>query len=326
MLLFLCLEILGPEIVLTKRLSAKFPHTTFPSPVPPSKIYETCNHKPCQISEKSFRTQQCETYNQTPFRNKIYTWEEFDASELISTNLFSPCKLYCKAQGHEFFYALNDQVIDGTECRLESDHLLKKPTTPKSLLTYVENPTKTICVDGVCQKLGCDGNLNSTAKLDSCGICNGKNHLCRETAQDLMFTKFPIFGSNLIATLPENCRNINLTVDWRFTHEFDNFVLDFALGDDQSNQLLEVPPVKSTQKVKNYFIGGPINQSLKIIISITNLVGLSFNSIYGQKIGKISFVAPIGEGLKVNFDPFTPVGVNFYQSDRCSTTGKFLAF
>ena len=37
---------------------------------------------------------------------------------------------------------------------------------------------KGICVDGQCQKLGCDKQLNSKLEMDACGICGGVGDAC----------------------------------------------------------------------------------------------------------------------------------------------------
>ncbi|KAE8279026.1 ADAMTS-like protein 1 [Larimichthys crocea] len=53
---------------------------------------------------------------------------------------------------------LAPKVLDGTRCYTESLDM---------------------CISGVCQIVGCDHELGSTAKEDNCGICNGDGSSCR---------------------------------------------------------------------------------------------------------------------------------------------------
>lgn len=36
------------------------------------------------------------------------------------------------------------------------------------------------CVNGICRPAGCDNQLDSDAKLDKCGVCNGNNDTCHD--------------------------------------------------------------------------------------------------------------------------------------------------
>ena len=56
--------------------------------------------------------------------------------------------------------------------------------TPKRLRDKVKDETLCgegdlrICVSGKCQKVGCDLQLGSDAKLDKCGVCGGNGVFC----------------------------------------------------------------------------------------------------------------------------------------------------
>ena len=44
--------------------------------------------------------------------------------------------------------------------------------------TPCHDDSNDICVDGECQKLGCDLKLNSNLERDICGVCGGKGEGC----------------------------------------------------------------------------------------------------------------------------------------------------
>ncbi|KAL7833362.1 hypothetical protein AOLI_G00283220 [Acnodon oligacanthus] len=68
------------------------------------------------------------------------------------------CKLYCIAEDFDFFFAMSSKVKDGTSC---SDNRLD------------------VCIDGMCEPVGCDQVLGSSAALDACGLCKGDNSTCK---------------------------------------------------------------------------------------------------------------------------------------------------
>lgn len=69
------------------------------------------------------------------------------------------CKLFCRVSMSTAYYLLKDKVTDGTPC----------------------SPDKyDICVNGACEKAGCDHVLGSSSQLDLCGVCGGDNSTCRQ--------------------------------------------------------------------------------------------------------------------------------------------------
>ncbi|KAK3571995.1 hypothetical protein QTP86_021348 [Hemibagrus guttatus] len=118
-----------------------------------SREYKLCNTFDCPASAVDFRAAQCTEFNTKPFRGLYYRWKPY--TQYKDHEL---CKLYCFAEGYDFFYALSNKVRDGTRCMLDSNN---------------------VCIDGVCEKVGCDKELGSTAVMDMCGVCNGKNSTCK---------------------------------------------------------------------------------------------------------------------------------------------------
>ncbi|KAM3720843.1 Protein madd-4 [Dirofilaria immitis] len=55
-----------------------------------------------------------------------------------------------------------EKVIDGTKC-------------------FIEGYNKSVCVNGICQHVGCDGIVQSNARYDHCGVCGGTGESCGRT-------------------------------------------------------------------------------------------------------------------------------------------------
>lgn len=66
------------------------------------------------------------------------------AGDLGGSSLDERCKLYCSVANTNIYYKMQEKVIDGTPCEVDSYD---------------------ICVNGVCQPAGCDHTLSSNAKL-----------------------------------------------------------------------------------------------------------------------------------------------------------------
>ncbi|KAG7315026.1 hypothetical protein KOW79_021114 [Hemibagrus wyckioides] len=118
-----------------------------------SRLYQLCNTGACPRDAASFRAQQCAEYNSKPFRGWFYKWKPYTKVEDEDI-----CKLYCIAEDFDFFFAMSSKVKDGTPC---------------------SDLTPDVCIDGVCEVVGCDQVLGSGAALDVCGVCKGDNSTCR---------------------------------------------------------------------------------------------------------------------------------------------------
>ncbi|CAB0003465.1 unnamed protein product, partial [Nesidiocoris tenuis] len=117
----------------------------------PSVRYRICNMQPCPDSIE-FRDQQCAAYNDLPYDDKLMTWVGY-------SGLDSPlCELWCQSDTG-VIAKMAPSVKDGTRCR------------PGSL---------DLCVEGQCQKVGCDLMIGSEAKVDVCGICGGDGSTCNQ--------------------------------------------------------------------------------------------------------------------------------------------------
>ncbi|OWF56393.1 A disintegrin and metalloproteinase with thrombospondin motifs 18-like [Mizuhopecten yessoensis] len=112
-----------------------------------------CNLQSCGENSADFRGVQCKGYDDKAFRGWHYKWKPYKRIFDVQDQ----CKLYCQANGYNFFYALAKQVVDGTRCNDYSND---------------------ICVQGQCRSVGCDLVIGSPAKKDICGVCMGDNSTC----------------------------------------------------------------------------------------------------------------------------------------------------
>ncbi|XP_075985885.1 ADAMTS-like no long nerve cord [Anticarsia gemmatalis] len=134
--------------------------------------YKICNMQPCRanislLEEDVWREQQCSAHDDTPYGGELFHWRAHrDDAE--------PCALTCRGapqhsgQSPEPTVSLDEEdrvvvavlaarVSDGTRCR------------PGSL---------DMCIDGRCQRVGCDLRVGSTRRVDECGVCGGDGSSC----------------------------------------------------------------------------------------------------------------------------------------------------
>ncbi|KAM3857602.1 ADAMTS-like protein 1 [Diretmus argenteus] len=114
--------------------------------------YRTCSNVDCPPDAGDFRAQQCSAHADVRYQGQYHEWLPVD------NDPDNPCALKCKAKGSGLVVELAPKVLDGTRCYTESLDM---------------------CISGVCQIVGCDHQLGSTAKEDNCGVCNGDGSSCR---------------------------------------------------------------------------------------------------------------------------------------------------
>ncbi|XP_062845344.1 A disintegrin and metalloproteinase with thrombospondin motifs 18 [Trichomycterus rosablanca] len=148
-----------------------------------SRLYQLCNTGPCQRDAMDFRAEQCAEYNSRPFRGWYYKWKPYTKVE--DEDL---CKLYCIAEDFDFFFAMSSKVKDGTSC---SDH------------------TPDVCIDGICQSVGCDHVLGSSAALDACGVCLGDNSTCTVYSGQYS-SQHPVNDYYQVVTVPAGARSVHV--------------------------------------------------------------------------------------------------------------------
>uniref|UniRef100_A0A3P8VB09 ADAM metallopeptidase with thrombospondin type 1 motif 17 n=1 Tax=Cynoglossus semilaevis TaxID=244447 RepID=A0A3P8VB09_CYNSE len=123
--------------------------------------HKACEGPPCPKGSPSFRDLQCLSYDRNANKKK---------GNLLTAviNDDKPCALFCTPVGRDVPALMAERVVDGTPCGpYEAD----------------------LCVNGRCQKIGCDGVIGSSAKEDRCGICNGDGRSCKIVRGDFNHTK-----------------------------------------------------------------------------------------------------------------------------------------
>nr|XP_040016674.1 A disintegrin and metalloproteinase with thrombospondin motifs 17 isoform X3 [Gasterosteus aculeatus aculeatus] len=122
--------------------------------------HKACERPPCPNGATGFRDQQCLSYDQHGSKNKGLL------TAIINDE--KPCALFCSPVGRDVPVLMADRVMDGTPCGpYEAD----------------------LCVNGRCQKIGCDGIVGPTAKEDHCGVCNGDGRSCKIASGKFTHTK-----------------------------------------------------------------------------------------------------------------------------------------
>ncbi|KAM9330667.1 ADAMTS-like protein 1 [Gastrophryne carolinensis] len=114
--------------------------------------YRTCSNVECPADSGDFRAQQCSAHNDLKYQGQYREWLP------VHNDPENPCSLKCQAKGTSLVVELAPKVLDGTRCYTESLDM---------------------CISGLCQIVGCDHQLGSTAKEDNCGVCNGEGTTCR---------------------------------------------------------------------------------------------------------------------------------------------------
>ncbi|XP_074059697.1 A disintegrin and metalloproteinase with thrombospondin motifs 18 [Macrotis lagotis] len=209
-----------------------------------SRLYQLCNVHPCPANSVDFRGQQCAEYNSKPFRGWYYQWKPYTKVEEKDR-----CKLYCKAENFEFFFAMASKVKDGTPC----------------------SPNKNdVCIDGICELVGCDHKLGSQETLDACGICKGDNSTCK-FYKGLYLDQHKANEYYPVVTIPVGARSIEIqelqisasylvvrnlnkkyyltrdwTIDWPGEFQFAGTVFDYQRPLNHPERLYAAGPTNET--------------------------------------------------------------------------------
>ncbi|MBN3299948.1 ATS16 metalloproteinase, partial [Amia calva] len=209
-----------------------------------SRAYKLCNTQNCPPGSIDFRAHQCAEYNGKQFRGWYYNWKPYTRVEEQDM-----CKLYCYAEGFDFFFALSSKVKDGTLCSQDSSN---------------------VCIDGLCEQVGCDKVLGSTAAPDACGVCKGNNSTCK--IYKGQYNKQHYANQYYtVVTIPAGARSIRVnelnssnsylsvrnsnqkhylngrwTVDWPGRHTFAGTIFDYKRPYNRPESLTATGPTNET--------------------------------------------------------------------------------
>ncbi|XP_067914831.1 A disintegrin and metalloproteinase with thrombospondin motifs 16 isoform X2 [Heterodontus francisci] len=208
------------------------------------RTYKLCNNQKCPKNGIDFRSQQCAEYNSKPFRGWYYNWKPY-----IHVEDHDLCKLYCAAEDFDFFFALSSKVKDGTTCSEERAD---------------------VCIDGICEAVGCDRVLGSNAVPDACGVCKGNNSTCKiykgqYSKQHYVNQYYTVVaipaGAHSIRVYELNISNAYIairnqqqkyylnghwTLDWPGRHRFSGTVFDYKRPYNRQESLSATGPTNET--------------------------------------------------------------------------------
>ncbi|XP_068614833.1 A disintegrin and metalloproteinase with thrombospondin motifs 16 [Brachionichthys hirsutus] len=208
------------------------------------RSYKLCNTEDCPPNAVDYRAAQCAEFNSKQFRGWYYTWRPYTRVDDQDV-----CKLYCFAEGYDFFFALASKVKDGTLCSQDSSN---------------------VCIDGLCERVGCDRVLGSTAGPDACGVCKGDNSTCK--IHKGQFTKQHYTNQYYgVVTIPAGARSIRVielntsssylavrdtrrgyylngqwTVDWPGRHPVAGAIFEYKRPYNRPESLISTGPTNET--------------------------------------------------------------------------------
>ncbi|TKS81811.1 disintegrin and metalloproteinase with thrombospondin motifs 16 [Collichthys lucidus] len=209
-----------------------------------SRSYKLCNTEDCPLNTTDYRAQQCAEFNSKQFRGWYYTWRPYTRVDDQDV-----CKLYCFAEGYDFFFALASKVKDGTLCSQDSSN---------------------VCIDGLCERVGCDRVLGSTAVPDACGVCKGDNSTCKiyKGLYSKQHYTNQYYG---VVTIPAGARSIRVmelntsssylavrdtqrhyylnghwTVDWPGRHPIAGAIFEYKRPYNRPESLIATGPINET--------------------------------------------------------------------------------
>ncbi|XP_062486778.1 papilin isoform X2 [Pezoporus occidentalis] len=149
--------------------------------VGPARSYQSCNIQSCPEGSRDFRAEQCAEFDGKEFQGKKYKWLPYYGAP-------SKCELNCIPKGENFYYRHKEAVVDGTTC---------------------EPGKRDICVEGVCQAVGCDNMLESAKKEDKCLQCGGDGSTCYVVKGTFDVPSLPK-GYNQIFIIPVGATSIQI--------------------------------------------------------------------------------------------------------------------
>ncbi|XP_078406383.1 tetratricopeptide repeat domain 16 [Cetorhinus maximus] len=151
-----------------------------------SKRYQLCNIQECPANGRSFRDEQCSSFNSRVYNGRTYKWKPLYPDDYVHISS-KPCDLQCTTIDGQ--RQLMVPARDGTSCK------------------YREY--RGVCVAGGCEPIGCDGVLFSTQTLDKCGICQGNGSSCiRVTGNYRKGASY--LGYSLITHIPVGATDIQI--------------------------------------------------------------------------------------------------------------------
>ncbi|CAL8334220.1 unnamed protein product [Arctogadus glacialis] len=151
-----------------------------------AKQYHLCNTKECPPAGRSFREEQCWSFNSQLYGGRSYQWKPLYPDDYVHISS-NPCDLHCTTVDSQ--RQLMVEARDGTSCKYSS--------------------YRGVCVDGKCEPIGCDGVLFSPNVLDKCGVCQGDGSSCSRITGNYRRGTTTL-GYSFITQIPEGSWDIQI--------------------------------------------------------------------------------------------------------------------
>ncbi|KAG9261808.1 ADAMTS-like protein 2 [Astyanax mexicanus] len=151
-----------------------------------AKRYHLCNTKECPSTGRSFREEQCWSFNSQVYNGKYYHWKPLYPDDYVHISS-NPCDLHCTTSDGQ--RQLMVPARDGTSCKYSN--------------------YRGVCVDGRCEPIGCDGVLFSPNTLDKCGVCQGDGSSCSRVTGNFRRGTSSL-GYSFITQIPEGSWDIQI--------------------------------------------------------------------------------------------------------------------
>uniref|UniRef100_A0A3Q2R082 ADAMTS like 2 n=1 Tax=Fundulus heteroclitus TaxID=8078 RepID=A0A3Q2R082_FUNHE len=220
-----------------------------------AKKYHLCNTiQECPASGRSFREEQCWSFNSQRYSGRNYQWKPLYPDYVhISSN---PCDLHCTTTDGQ--RQLMVTARDGTSCKYSS--------------------YRGVCVEGTCeQPIGCDGVLFSSNTLDKCGVCRGDGSSCSRVTGNFRRGASTLYS--FITQIPEGSWDIQIierkkSADVLVTDQAGNFFFNGAYKLDSPQNFHAAGTIfKYRRPMDVYETGieyivakGPIDQAINILV------------------------------------------------------------
>nr|XP_058148844.1 ADAMTS-like protein 2 isoform X5 [Dasypus novemcinctus] len=151
-----------------------------------SKRYQLCSAQECPPDGRSFREEQCTSFNSRVYNGRTYEWKPLYPDDYVHISS-KPCDLHCTTVDGQ--RQLMVPARDGTSCKLAG--------------------LRGVCVSGKCEPIGCDGVLFSTHMLDKCGVCRGDGSSCTHVTGSYRKGNTHM-GYSLVTHIPAGARDIQI--------------------------------------------------------------------------------------------------------------------
>lgn len=151
-----------------------------------SKRYQLCQVQECPPDGRSFREEQCVSFNSHVYNGRTYQWKPLYPDDYVHISS-KPCDLHCTTVDGQ--RQLMVPARDGTSCKLTA--------------------LRGVCVSGKCEPIGCDGVLFSTLALDKCGVCQGNGSSCTHVTGNYRKGNAHL-GYSLVTHIPAGARDIQI--------------------------------------------------------------------------------------------------------------------